>query len=178
MTRHNPERQREYRAANAEKIRERARRYRASEKGRETRRRYREAHREEIKADGRRRYLTNPERFMWFRHGLRPEDWWALWASQGGCCYLCEAPLPKEANYRVIVIEHDHRCCPPARSCPRCRRGLAHAACNTLIGLADDDPAELCKIAANLERAKRQVAERPAPLVLFAVADLEQAAGS
>lgn len=81
----------------------------------------------------------------------------ALWTEQDGLCYLCEEPMPVE-NSRIIVIEHDHRCCPPLRSCWRCRRGLAHMRCNTAIGLADDDPALLRRIAANLERAQRRIA--------------------
>jgi hypothetical protein len=42
---------------------------------------------------------------------------------------------------------------------------------NIVIGLADDDPVRLRRIAANLRRALRQVATRPQP-GLFDVADL------
>ena len=54
----------------------------------------------------------------------------------------------------------------PDRSCPQCRRGLAHNVCNSLIGMAGDDPKRLRRIAANLERARKQIKARP-PLALF-----------
>ena len=85
------------------------------------------------------------------RHGLTAEDWQALADAQGGRCYLCGEPLPEDRSQ--IAVDHDHRCCPRQRSCPRCRRGLSHAACNTLIGLAGDDTAKLHTIADNLAAA-------------------------
>ena len=94
---------------------------------------------------------------MWKAHGLRPEGWWALWTEQDGRCYLCGDPLPENGDYHAVVVEHDHRHCPPGRSCAVCRRGLACLCCNRLIGLARDDPKRLSRVAANLARAKRRV---------------------
>jgi hypothetical protein len=82
-------------------------------------------------------------------HGLRPEDWAALWNAQDGRCYLCgELMAPEQVH-----IDHDHRCCAKDHSCTYCRRGLAHASCNQLIGFADDDPGRLRRIADNLDAA-------------------------
>lgn len=75
-----------------------------------------------------------------------------LWEDQDGLCYLCEEPLPPIGS-RGLHLDHDHNCCPACRSCPACRRGLAHGGCNTAIGLAGEDPAKLRRMADNLERA-------------------------
>jgi hypothetical protein len=97
------------------------------------------------------------------RHGWFPEHWHAQWAAQGGCCYLCGDPLAdKEAAWWATHIDHDHRCCPSGRSCAVCRRGLACASCNTLIGQARDDPNRLIRIALRLRRAQREVDRRRA----------------
>ena len=82
-----------------------------------------------------------------------------LWKAQNGKCYLCGDPLDREKS-RAIHLDHDHRCCSYARSCERCRRGLACDGCNRLIGLARDDPNRLRLIADNLERANAAVTLR------------------
>lgn len=128
------------------------------ERANERNRRYRKANRERVRELDRRAWATNGMRR---RHGLWPKEWAALWAAQDGRCYLCGDPLPEDRS--GVVVDHDHRCCPPKRSCSRCRRGLAHHACNTVIGLAGDDPKRLRRIAVSLERAKRQVVRRPQP---------------
>lgn len=54
--------------------------------------------------------------------------------------------------------DHDHRCPvhPRKGSSEYCRRGFAHPVCNTIAGLAGDDPERLRLIAANLETARRR----------------------
>jgi DNA repair exonuclease SbcCD ATPase subunit len=177
------EAQRRRRAANPEKQREYGRRYRAAHlaQDRERSRRYYAAHADEQRAQARdrarRNRQTNPERVRELgraalrlnRHGLRWEDWLAMRDAQDGRCYLCNRPLPEDSS--KVYIDHDHRCCPRGFSCRSCRRGLTHIACNTLIGLADDDPARLRQIAANLAKAKRRLGRLPKPPTLF---DLEK----
>lgn len=80
-----------------------------------------------------------------------------LWKQQDGLCYLCERPLGPDL---MAVVEHDHRCCPPNKSCPTCRRGLACGPCNRIIGFAQDDPDLLERIAANLRPAVAAVTAR------------------
>lgn len=80
----------------------------------------------------------------------------AIWETQGGKCYLCGIYLVPERAY----IDHDHRCCPPNRSCQFCRRGLTCDYCNTLIGLAHDDPDVLRLIATNLEAKLAEIGEQ------------------
>ena len=168
----NQEKIRRYREANRDKLREAQRRWDQAnpEKLRESRRRYRETHREKVRESDRRRRIGNPWPHIWQAHGLRPGGWARMWADQDGRCYLCEEQLPENGDPRAVVVEHDHRCTyhPPGQSCPRCRRGLAHGACNTLIGLAGDDGDRLIRIGRNLKRARRQVTRRP-QLALFPV---------
>lgn len=93
--------------------------------------------------------------FLKHHHGLTPEQWQRMYDDQHGLCYLCEKPLP--ADPASIHIDHDHDgCCAPQKSCPFCRRGLAHRDCNRILGFVGDDPALLESMAANLRA--RQVA--------------------
>ena len=97
------------------------------------------------------------------RYGLSPKELHALYLEQGGCCYLCGDPLPK--NLTRAVVEHDHTCCPgPAAvasgyktSCGKCVRGISCSPCNQVIASAQDDPGRLRRIADNLETANRRV---------------------
>jgi hypothetical protein len=104
------------------------------------------------------------------KHGMRPDGWAALWTAQGGRCYLCGDQLGERVH-----VDHDHRCCPRDTSCPFCRRGLACARCNQLIGMADDDPDRLRRIAGNLETALKVADERLAGKPVQAT--LEEAEG-
>ena len=127
-------------AARAE-VREWHRRKRAADPqwAREAGRRWRETNRD--------RHLENRAKQ---RHG--PDfDPTEMRNIQSGCCYLCADPLSDDG--RNVNVDHDHSCCSRGKSCRYCRRGLACTRCNTLIGLADDNPDLLRRIAANLEPA-------------------------
>ena len=139
---------------------------------REYQRKWREANRElarEVSREASRRYRSKfPEaeardrrRYEKMRaHGANAQAVFAaFWGSQGGCCYLCGDPFPAETPSEAH-IDHSHDCCPCGRSCDICRRGLACGRCNKLIGLADDDPVRLRRIADALEAANRIVAAR------------------
>lgn len=94
------------------------------------------------------------------QHGINWESLFrAFWEAQGGKCYLCGDDLKRDVP-KAIHLDHDHACCPLAKSCERCRRGLACKECNRLIGIALDDPGRLRRIADNLARAKDEVRER------------------
>ena len=162
--------------ADPEKARERTRQWQAAnpERRRENDRRWRQANPERRRENDRRRRAANPEkrrenarryRASWpdlrLAHDWTPEGWWAQWHAQRGRCYLCDEPLP--ADRRLIAIDHDHGHCPPGRSCARCRLGLAHMWCNTIVGQAGDDAAKLARIARNRARAERRAASRPPP---------------
>jgi Recombination endonuclease VII len=99
-------------------------------------------------------------------HGITPAGKQAMLDTQGGCCYLCGEPI----TYDEAVIDHDHRCCSDVTrtgrrrttSCEYCRRGLACGRCNTLIGMAGDDPERLIRIVRNLAAAQSAATERVA----------------
>lgn len=95
-------------------------------------------------------------------------------AEQDGCCYLCRLPF----GTAIPLIDHDHACCPPLKSCSVCRRGLACNRCNILIGHAADSVDLLRRIADNLERAgaatQARIAAKPQQLELGASAHEER----
>lgn len=43
-------------------------------------------------------------------------------------------------NRALLVVDHDHRCCPGVTSCGECVRGLLCSNCNCAAGLVQDDP--------------------------------------
>ncbi len=141
-------RRRRWYAANSERLRAAARQRAADNReiiAEKARTQYRSMTRDERRALRRRQM-----------HGLTAAAWAALWLAQDGCCFLCLDPLDPDG---MIDVDHDHHCCPAKRSCARCRRGLAHHACNVVIGFAADDPSRLHLIADNLERAIAATAE-------------------
>jgi hypothetical protein len=161
-------RRRRYVGVNREKVNEQQRQWRAANLE-EQRKRDRDRRRG---IPGRNKPEAAWQQKLWRDHGMRPEGWAELWADQGGCCYLCEESLPETG--RGVAIEHDHRCCPQGKSCSRCRRGLAHTTCNSVVGMAGDDPGRLSRIAASYARAEQKVLKRlRPPLALFEAEDLE-----
>ena len=86
------------------------------------------------------------------RHG-DPAFLEEMLARQAGRCYLCGNDLelgPRNA----VNVDHDHDHCPSRKSCPVCRRGLTCNRCNSAIGLLDDDPELIRRVADNLEAAR------------------------
>jgi Recombination endonuclease VII len=139
----------------AARQREKSRRYHAQNRERRNagRREWRRANHEESLADNR---IRGPK----IRHGPDYEVVFAeMWERQHGRCYLCGDDLRSLPSANVHV-DHDHRCCPPSRSCAYCRRGLACNNCNSLIGFARDDPDRLRRIVDNLELAVADVTRR------------------
>jgi hypothetical protein len=150
--------ERQWRVRNREKIREYQIRNR--EKIREQRRAWRARNREYIRASHRADYALDPEKFrirnIRARHGAGPELILELWQAQDGKCYLCGEDVDVDKAY----VDHDHSCCPLNKSCPACRRGLAHPKCNTFIGYLGDDPERFRFMANALETAKAAAAGR------------------
>lgn len=67
-----------------------------------------------------------------WKFGVTEDQYRELLAKQGGRCAIC---LKKPGKYRLSV-DHDHSCCPGARSCGRCIRGLLCGNCNLkLLGM-------------------------------------------
>lgn len=149
---------------------------------------YNAAHRAELAVAARRYYAANraailnrqrgrkrnpaTERIRYMKRHGGIDEWARLWEAQGGCCYLCGRTL-EDVPQKMIAVDHDHDCCEGVKtteSCSACRRGLAHAWCNQLIGLAGEDMNVLRAIIANFERVnpetKARIAAKPRTAVL------------
>jgi len=157
---------REYRAKNRDRINAQNRANHAAnpERQRAVNRAWREANAEKVaeqqrRRDARRDRAKDRVTRLYSKHGITPEEWAALWKTQEGRCFLCAAELAAEPC-RNAVLDHDHKCCGPQRSCSICRRGIACQACNMIIGWARDDPPKLLHIAENLVVANEAVSAR------------------
>lgn len=53
----------------------------------------------------------------------------------------------------LLVVDHDHGCCPGEKSCGACVRGLLCGGCNSAAGMLGEDPARAAALAAYLRRA-------------------------
>ena len=151
----------QYRAAQRQRYAEDAADPEKAAAKREASRQYYQANREQILQQVKTRRAERVDAARRSTHGT--DDWDALfsslWDAQQGMCYLCGDPLQRDVP-RAIHLDHDHACCPLAKSCERCRRGLACKDCNRMIGIAKDDPDRLRRMADGLERAKADVALR------------------
>ena len=79
------------------------------------------------------------------RFGIEPAQYEALLVAQGGVCAICRKPETAVLNGapKALAVDHDHECCPGARSCGRCVRALLCQRCNHGIGQFQDDPSLL-----------------------------------
>jgi Recombination endonuclease VII len=144
--------QRDWRAANRKKLAADSRRRYASngDARRGARARYRDKNREKLRAESR-----EYQRARRAGHALRPGEYEALWEAQDGLCCYCSRPLDGK-----ICLDHDHSCCPTFKSCPKCRRGLAHNNCNVIVGMAGEDWDLLAAIATSGPALVAAVQER------------------
>lgn len=103
-------RNRRYRAAHREELRERDRATRAAdpERFREYRQRYYREHRDELLAKGKARLVAKPPAIhTLYQHGVHPDELAALYREQGGRCAICDAPRPMRGP-GCLFIDHDH----------------------------------------------------------------------
>ena len=127
--------------------------------GAERSRRYRERHPERTRARWARYYADNRDALLarnaeymrthqderWAynlrrNHGMTPDEWWAMYAAQGGCCAICGKPATR------LEVDHDHA--------SGVRRGLLCVHCNRMLGHAFDDTTTLRAAIAYLARAR------------------------
>jgi hypothetical protein len=141
------QRSRDYRAKNPEKVRKYNSAY--IERGREWKRNFRKANPDRERAYQKAYRDAHPEKRRegkFRRYGITPETYVATLATQGGGCAICGS---KKAGGRgEFHVDHDHACCPGAKSCGNCVRGLLCALCNVALGAFRDDP-ELLRQAIN-----------------------------
>lgn len=69
-------------------------------------------------------------------YGITGEQYWALYAAQGGRCALCQVATGKTKR---LAVDHDHKMAAevcghdPKTGCPRCVRGLLCGPCNQYL---------------------------------------------
>jgi len=85
---------------------------------------------------------STAESFMRNRYRLTMAQFNEMAAAQGNACAICQKPFSRRTE---VHIDHDHNCCPTDMTCGDCLRGLLCAHCNTMLGMAKDDPAILAK---------------------------------
>lgn len=85
--------------------------------------------------------------------GMSLEEFEVRRAEQHDLCDLCGEPL---GDNRAPCVDHDRSCCPSQKSCGKCIRGIIHARCNSLLGMAHDNPEVLLKAVRYLHRWKNK----------------------
>lgn len=147
----------EYRRANKDKIAKRAKRWReenyqqarASEK--RSRAKHIDKHRYDSRLRMRRLRAVNPEKYTWIarksrhknKYGMTPQDWRAMFQSQGERCAICQTDRPGPYDW------HTDHCHTTGKV-----RGILCSKCNLMLGHAKDDPDRLRAAAAYLEKHK------------------------
>lgn len=167
--------QRSVYAKNPQKFLEKNRRWAENNKEK-----IREAHRNwarnnpELHAAQRRRFnVTHPEySSMWakknpekvkpsrqkaarkWKYGITADDFAALLSRQAHQCQGCFCPVDSSS-----CLDHDHACCPGAKSCGNCIRGILCRPCNMVLGAVKDNETTLANLIAYLRRSPDE--ERP-----------------
>lgn len=54
----------------------------------------------------------------------------------------------------LLVVDHDHECCPGSRSCGRCVRGFLCPNCNAASGMVGENPSVARRLADYIERPR------------------------
>ncbi len=80
--------------------------------------------------------------FLKKRYNLSIEQYNELFKKQRGRCAICF----KVQQDKMLAVDHDHRCCPGAKSCGKCIRGLLCNNCNWVLGLINESPIVLKEI--------------------------------
>lgn len=122
-------RNREYRAAHPEKVRDQWRRYRAK-------------HPKLAKIQSHKGTMR--------RCGITTDRYNEILQSQGGKCAICGKP--QGTMPRNLSLDHDHRCCLKRKTCGKCVRGLLCNNCNQGLGRFMDSPVILHQAIQYLEK--------------------------
>lgn len=74
--------------------------------------------------------------FLKHKFNITLERYNEMLAAQGGGCDICGQPetMVRHEKVAALAVDHDHACCPGARSCGKCVRALLCNVCNQAIG--------------------------------------------
>lgn len=68
-----------------------------------------------------------------YKYGLTEEAYVTMLEQQNGLCACCKLVPP-------VHVDHDHSCCPEAKTCGKCVRGLLCNKCTLFIGFIEVNP--------------------------------------
>lgn len=90
-------------------------------------------------------------------YALTPDEYWAIYEAQDGCCYFCKRA---KGHAKKLCVDHDHA--------TGFVRGLLCNTCNKILGHFRDDPEPGIRMAYYLIRppAFDQIGQRFAPIEL------------
>jgi len=82
------------------------------------------------------RRLINARKHM---YKLEEDAYNEMLRRQQNRCLICGLLFDEKIKLKKTCIDHDHACCPGAKSCGQCIRGIICYACNTMLGFAKDN---------------------------------------
>lgn len=91
------------------------------------------------------------------QYGLTLERFDDILREQGGACAICRftiGPTSIPGEVSAWRIDHDHACCPGAKTCGRCLRGLLCHNCNISLGNVRDNLTTLKNMIHYLEESR------------------------
>jgi hypothetical protein len=107
---------------------------------------------------------------VYFKYGMSEEDYMEMFSSQDGRCLICNGTQPNKR----LAVDHNHLTGDV--------RGLLCSKCNSLIGLAGENPSVLVNASIYLMKSQREIlkreiskAEDDEHLVMSCVGGLNQA---
>lgn len=83
-------------------------------------------------------------------YGITRAEYKEMLEAQGGGCAICGQANP---DGRVLVVDHDHSCCPTQKTCGKCVRGLLCTVCNMYLGGLGEDIGRLAAMIGYLKSA-------------------------
>lgn len=102
--------------------------------------------RPEIKEQTRKSYLL-------YTYNITLEQYDQMFKDQNGCCKFCNRS--QSEFQKILSVDHDHNCCPGAKSCGKCVRGLLCQRCNTLLGFIEKHPELIRRMLERINENKR-----------------------
>lgn len=102
--------------------------YRLSRKDKE--KEYRKGYRERFK---KKNPTYSKNKNLMYSYGITFDEYQDLILQQKGTCAICNLQTD------LLVVDHDHSCCPGPKSCSKCIRGLLCRTCNLGLGYFKDN---------------------------------------
>ena len=95
---------------------------------------------------------SSRSQYLMRAYNMTPQEFEEMFDSQGRRCLICSTDTPN-GRHSSWCVDHDHTCCPEAKTCGECVRGIICCRCNRLLGLAKDSQTTLIRAALYLEQS-------------------------